>query len=246
MADTSAPLINKCNTCQLPATVVALNPCGRCNSVFYCSDNCELADSGQHQMVCFNSIQASTASNAFQINQTQPSAPTQTASPPVRPALAARITNPFKRLSLNQWLHDRPEIDVYTLLIDTYRLRVCDDILLRLEINPDFMYGQDGDGGEGGFRRFLQRVESHPGGLLPSWWSPIQAEACVQFGLSDDGWSDLDRTVKKADIVDHYKDWMLPMQLRVFGQSIYTGANAMKGNYFKELLELEHRESDSG
>lgn len=243
MADTTSPPINKCETCEQPAAPgQPLNPCGRCNNVFYCSRLCQAADWVNHRNVCFNRAQPSAASNANPAPQTQPSAPAQTAPPPARPALTARVNNPFKRLSLHRWLHGRPEIDVYTLLIDTYRLRVYDDLFNKLEINEDSFYSQGDDGGEWGFRNFLQRVGRHRAGLLPGWWSPIKTEECVQLGLSGDEWSSLGRTVNKDDIVDHYKDWMIPMQLRIFGESIYTGGNAMKGKSLKEQLEFDNKE----
>ncbi|GLI78738.1 hypothetical protein PoHVEF18_007059 [Penicillium ochrochloron] len=184
----------------------------------------------------------SATSNANPVPQTQPSTLQQVAASPGRPALRVKINDTFTRLSKNRWLHDRPELDVYTLLIDTYRLRIHDDLLNKLEINVDSLYCQEGDGGAGGFRRFLQRVESHPARLFPRWWTPTKTEECVQLGLSDE-WSSLDRHITKSDVVNHYKDWMMPMQLRAFAESIYTRANGMKGNNLKAQLELENKEA---
>ncbi|OKP10959.1 hypothetical protein PENSUB_3779 [Penicillium subrubescens] len=111
-----------------------------------------------------------------------------------------------------------------------------------MKVNEDSWHEQPGDRGAGGLRHFLQRVESLPHGILPRWWSAIKAEECVQLALSSE-WSSLTRAINKMDIVNHYKNWMMPMQLRAFGESIYSGVNGMKGNNLKAQLELENKEA---
>lgn len=268
MASNASRPVLSCNTCRQPAVPGRpVAPCPRCNNVFYCSRYCHITDWAQHRNVCINSaqpvtqpvtqpgiqptiqptiqqtIQPSATSNANLVPQTLASTLPQTVPPPNRPALRVKITNPFRRLWLNKWLHDRPEQDVYTLLIDAYRLRINDDLFHKLQYNVDSLYCQEGDSGEGGFRHFLQRVENHPNGLLPRWWSSAKAEECVELGLSGDEWSSLDTPICKINILDFYKDWMMPMQLRVFADVVYTRASGMRGNCLKAALELEHEES---
>jgi splicing suppressor protein 51 len=241
MADITYDPIKKCNTCWRPERPgQPLGTCAGCKNEFYCSEFCSIADWSSHETVCSISTQPSATSNAIPVPATQPIAPEQAASPPAYPIMATKIKEPFKQLTLNKWLHDRPARAVYILLIDTYRMRMHDDVVYKLEVNVDSRYSQAGDGGEGGFRHFLQRVKSHPAGILPSWWSPVKVEECVQFGLSGDEWSSLARSINKNDILNHYENWMVPIQLRNFGDSIYTRVNVMWS--IKTQFERDHQE----
>jgi mitochondrial splicing suppressor protein 51 len=82
--------------------------------------------------------------------------------------LETAIAKPFTRLDSDQWLHDRPEKDVYRLLIDAYRMRAADNLHLEGVVAPDGIYAGKADSLQD-FRRFLDRVETaRKGALLPS------------------------------------------------------------------------------
>jgi splicing suppressor protein 51 len=132
--------------------------------------------------------------------------------------LSVTIDKPFHRLDSQTWLHDRPEQDVYILLIDTYRFRVEDDYSLEGHADNDSIYGSAHDG-RFGFRRFL-RVAEIKGGLLPSWWSRQKSVECEAVGANG-GWSSLSRAIKKNDIIEYYGNSNMPMQLRMFGEQVY-------------------------
>jgi mitochondrial splicing suppressor protein 51 len=115
-------------------------------------------------------------------------------------------------------MHERPEQDVYKLLIDTYRLRMEDNYNLEGDADADGIYGGARDGRQG-FRRFLRLAEGRRG-LLPSWWSQEKAAECEAVGMRD-GWSSLATALEKRNVIDHYGNPNMPMQLRMFGEQVY-------------------------
>ncbi|KAL2826090.1 hypothetical protein BDW59DRAFT_161214 [Aspergillus cavernicola] len=133
----------------------------------------------------------------------------------------APIENPFHGLSDGTWLHDRPNEEVYKLLIDTYRLRMNDRYRLEGSADSDCIHG-GAPNSHVGFRRFLDKVEEK-GGLLPSWWSGEKVAECQRTGVTM-GWSSLAVTIGEGEIVAHYRDSNMPMQMRTFGEQIYGRA----------------------
>ncbi|RBR14845.1 uncharacterized protein FIESC28_07543 [Fusarium coffeatum] len=125
------------------------------------------------------------------------------------------IPDPFTRLDRGTYLHDRPEKDVYKLLIDTYRLRVEDMYRLEGEVEQDSLYSGASDG-LAGFKKFLRKVSTQKG-LLPPWWTPEKRKECEEFGMTSSEPS-LKTGVEKADIIEHYGDSQFPMQLRMLGE----------------------------
>jgi len=84
----------------------------------------------------------------------------------------------------------------------------------------DSVYGGAADG-RVGFTRFLTLAESR-NGLLPPWWSKEKAEECMALGLSNEaGWSSLARKITKSQVIEHYGNDLMPMQLRLFGEQVY-------------------------
>lgn len=133
------------------------------------------------------------------------------------------MENPFRKLLDEKWLHDRPETDVYKLLIDTYRLRMQDNYIFG-DADVDSIYNGLRDG-RPGFRRFLKQVERRSG-LLPEWWGPAKAKECVALGSGQHKDYNLGHAVEKHDIVEQYGDSIMPMQLRMFGEQIYGAGPA--------------------
>jgi splicing suppressor protein 51 len=119
------------------------------------------------------------------------------------------ITKPFTRLDNGTWLHDRPEKDVYRLLIDAYRLRVDDNYNLEGEVDANSLYG-GATSGLKGLKRFLQLAGSRHG-LLPSWWNAGKQRECEDFGMDSSQFHDLRCAVEKSDIIEHYSDPRFPM-----------------------------------
>ncbi|KAL7932635.1 hypothetical protein V8C35DRAFT_328268, partial [Trichoderma chlorosporum] len=142
-------------------------------------------------------------------------------NPPLPPAkgLEQPILKPFTRLDEGTWLHNRPEVDVYKILIDAYRLRVEDTYVFRGELMEDSLYA-NGKNGLRGFQKFLGEAAAVPG-LLPPWWNKKKKAACERLGMDESQWSSLRCAVEKSDIIEHYGDRLFPMQLRMMAEAVY-------------------------
>lgn len=170
--------------------------------------------------MCASNAAAAAAAGSTAPNgqHTRPTPSTSATAEEPLEGLAVAIQKPFHHLDDRTWLHDRPERDVFKLLIDTYRLRMEDNYNLEGDADNDSIYG-GAPNGRGGFRRFLRLAESK-GRLLPSWWSQEKAVACEEVG-SGYGWSSLAHAVQKGDVVEHYGIPNMPMQMRMFGEQVY-------------------------
>ncbi|KAF9907094.1 hypothetical protein EC991_011312 [Linnemannia zychae] len=138
--------------------------------------------------------------------------------------LIKHIDKPYHRLHARTWLHNRPEEDVFKLLIDCFRMRQQDNYTFEGLIDEDSVYG-GASHSQAGFKRFLVLAESRAD-ILPSWWFMGKAAAnCLRMGggLGSTGtkWSLLSRKVDKAAIIGHYANPEMPMQLRMLGEQIY-------------------------
>jgi splicing suppressor protein 51 len=138
--------------------------------------------------------------------------------------LVKHIDKPYHHLHSRTWLHNRPEEDVFKLLIDCFRMRQHDNYTIEGVKDEDSVYG-GASHSQAGFKRFLVLAESRTD-LLPSWWFMGKAAAnCLRMGggLGAKGtkWSSLSSKVDKAAIIDHYANPEMPMQLRLLGEQIY-------------------------
>ena len=73
-------------------------------------------------------------------------------------------------------------------------------------------------------RKFI-RLAKGIDGLLPPWWSQEKERECDALGLGV-GWSSLSAAVEKSDIIEHYGDPTMPMQLRMLGEQVYGSGPA--------------------
>ncbi|EXJ91678.1 hypothetical protein A1O3_00228 [Capronia epimyces CBS 606.96] len=165
MVDTSSTPSGQCAACRKTTN---LKRCAKCKTTQYCSQECQKTDWKEHKKSC--SKNAPDRSN--------PSF--STGGSGRASAGIAAIDKPFTALSKKKWLHNRPEAEVYALLIDIYRMRVEDDYKFSGDVDMDSIYG-GAPNGFAGFRRFLRQVERKPG-LLPDWWSKEKAAVCVRHG----------------------------------------------------------------
>ncbi|KAF9931058.1 hypothetical protein FBU30_010887 [Linnemannia zychae] len=138
--------------------------------------------------------------------------------------LIKQIKKPYRHLTKKTWLHDRPEEDVYKLLIDCFRLRQHDNFTIEKQYDKDSVYG-GASHSQAGFKRFLVLAESRTD-LLPGWWFMGKAAAnCLRFGgglgVTGTEWSSLARKVDKAAIINHYTNPEMPLQLRLLAEQIY-------------------------
>lgn len=243
--DTTAQCANCAKTQSDPD--VNLKRCAKCHTTRYCSRECQKTNWKIHKRLCAS--YATSASSNTAPNSTGPGDAPPQGSPSSRDpnesghntkGLAVVIDKPFHRLHAKTWLHDRPQQDVFKLLIDTYRMRVEDDAKAG-EIDTDSLYGGAADGRHP-FRRFLRLAEKRTG-LLPSWWSREKEAECIAFGLTP-GWSSLAAAVEKGDIIEHYGSSVMPMQLRMFGEQVYKiGPWGQSGASMMQLqMQIENKE----
>lgn len=233
MAD-SNPATAKCANCAKTKSDLNINlkMCGKCRTTHYCSATCQKADWKIHKVIC--------GSNAISQDQSSSSTPkTPPASKVPAKGLAGTIDKPFHRLDAKTWLHDRPEQDVFKLLIDTYRLRMEDDYNMTGDADTDSIYG-GAPHGRKGFGRFL-RLAERKNGLLPAWWSREKATECARVGTQN-GWSSLGRAVEKSDVMEHYGDSLMPMQLRMFGEQVYgDGPGGQSGAGMRQVQMMAEK-----
>jgi hypothetical protein len=95
--------------------------------------------------------------------------------------------NPFTKLDKGKYLHDRPEKDVYKLLIDSFRIRQADDLNFENKTTPGSIYA-GASSRIMTFRQYLFKADSPK--LLPSWWDAEKQKECEAFGESG-AWNDL-------------------------------------------------------
>lgn len=245
MADANATAL-KCANCAKTESDSGINlkRCAKCQT-YYCSRECQKADWKEHKKVCGINATPASASNSPHTNS--PLSTSASAGQPLK-GLSVTIDKPFHRLNAKTWLHDRPEQDVYKILIDTYRLRMEDNYNLEGISDADSIYGGARDGRQG-FNRFLRLAESRRK-LLPPWWSQEKAAECEAVGMND-GWSSLASKIKKSDIIEHYGNPNAPMQLRLFGEQVYgrgpggqNGASIIKVQMMAESGDLHTTQLD--
>ncbi|KAK3305123.1 uncharacterized protein B0T15DRAFT_567174 [Chaetomium strumarium] len=210
-----------CTVCLKSPPEVTLKKCAKCSVTPYCSRDCQKADWKAHKKTCGKgSVPLPTADTAL--------------SPPK--GVEQPIAIPFTRLNEGTWLHDRPEEDVYRLLIDAYRLRVEDDYTFDGDVDDDSLYG-GASSGLAGFRRFLHLARQRED-LLPPWWSDEKRRECEAFGMASSGhFQDLRCAVEKGDIIEHYGDPRFPMQLRMFAEAVYgRGPGGQDGTLMRQMM----------
>ena len=59
-------------------------------------------------------------------------------------------------------------------------------------------------------------------GILPSWWNAEKRRECERMAVDAEGWNDINCAVEKGDIMEHYGDNLMPMNLRFLGEKIYS------------------------
>ncbi|RGP71117.1 mynd domain [Fusarium longipes] len=215
-----------CKVCQKTEPEVSLKRCAKCSSEFYCSRVCQQADWKQHKKLCGKGPSASASASAGSGSNAGRTAGTKGLDQP--------ISNPFTRLDTGKYLHNRPEKDVYRLLIDAYRLRVEDMYKIEGEVMEHSLYSGSSDG-LAGFRQFLDKTSTRKG-LLPPWWTPGKQKECEEFGMTSSE-QNLKTATDKADVIERYGDPQFPMQLRMLGESIYgTAPGGSDGSAMRKML----------
>ncbi|KAH8726913.1 hypothetical protein GQ44DRAFT_738659 [Phaeosphaeriaceae sp. PMI808] len=224
MAD-NEPTCAKCNETAAAKNVANLQVCARCKTTRYCGRDCQTADWKTHKKEC-----SKIAAKAFKTNTMHGS----TYSAPRLKDLEEHVPNPFTRLDQGKYLHDRPQTDVYKLLIDSFRMRQADDFTLESKIMPRSVYAGAPSSIEP-FRQYLEKASARQK-LLPPWWTREKGEECATFSESG-AWNNLAKKATKQEMIEHYGDDKMPMQLRMLAEMVYgTGTMGQNGSGVRKLM----------
>ena len=110
--------LNQCANCSKTAFHFdkPLKPCAKCKQTVYCSRACQTQHWKSRKKECGKPRPTSAA--------------TSSSSPATSPEPASFLQlshpHPFQALTKHQWLSNRPEQDVYKVLLDSFRLRLED------------------------------------------------------------------------------------------------------------------------
>lgn len=244
-----------CGWCKTTDQLWTFKYCHRCHAVLYCSEACVTAHWWEHKAACgrplaisetpssnpwadFASVHPYSTDAIRLLTSGNPGLP----SPSV--GLKISVHSPFTRIGQNTWLHDRPEIDVYRLLVDSFRL------YLRDKLDFENVVDLDEDGITGGvdcklkgLREFLKLAAKHPR-LLPPWWSFEKKVRCCDLAMEDRQWHSLHHPVRSLSLSDHYGDERLPLQLRLFAEEV-VGRGPGGDTGFEVLIRLMEWEQGS-
>lgn len=136
-----------CATCnKIADAATKLRACTNRKTVDYCSRECQRADWKEHKKV-WGFIPTGKSRNSTGTRR-----PTDATS-----NRHGHITN-TARSANSPLLQGRPEAEVYSLLTDSYRLRIEDEYTFTGDVDVDSLYG--GGNPVKGFRRYLRKAES--------------------------------------------------------------------------------------
>lgn len=228
MADT-APSCANCRKSAAAANLSALKACAKCKTTQYCSRDCQKADWKTHKKIC-----STNASRTFGPNVEHSSS----YSAVHVKDLDKHVPNPFTKLDQGKYLHDRSEQDVYKLLIDSFRLRQADEASLEGKTTPNSIYS-GASSSIGPFRQYIAKAGSRPN-MLPPWWNDEKQKECETYAESR-AWNDLRRKVTKQEVIEHYGDQKMPMQLRMLAEAVYgVGLMGQDGTFMrKQMMQME-------
>jgi len=115
------------------------------------------------------------------------------------------------RAMRGQWLHGLPRDSVYLVVIDSFRLREQDSIT-KDETEP----GNTPDK----FQKYLDLLESR-NGMAPAWWDRASRSTCVARAMQKKSQPNIHSTLSQKDILDFYRDPVMPTKLRALAAKVY-------------------------
>ncbi|KAL8668530.1 MAG: hypothetical protein Q9168_006843 [Polycauliona sp. 1 TL-2023] len=168
--------------------------CARCQSVRYCSPDCQRQHWRSHKLFCQKAGSSDAADNA----------------------VLERTLHKLQRCSgVLDWLGKE---ECCVELIDSYRLRAQEDHKLDGESHGI----HSGEDPREDFAHFLDLAEQRVG-LMPGWWSKSTRPDCETTAGDKAGrdWIDLFTPIEERDVIAHYNDLSKVLSLRELADKIY-------------------------
>lgn len=187
--------------CVICHATTPIKRCARCHIPQYCSTACQKSDWKSHKSSCEPEINTSVEIRVG------PGGPDAT-----RPAANARKT--ASRLFSNI-----TKEETYRRLIDTYRLRAADALLMG-GIERGWTYDlRTGGPPKDDFHNFL--VKARKQDVLPSWFGLEAQHACIEYAMNSDGDAFIGHAIDAEDVEEDYKDKSMPTNMRAVAAYIY-------------------------
>ncbi|KAH8881887.1 hypothetical protein GQ53DRAFT_886547 [Thozetella sp. PMI_491] len=211
-----------CSKCAKAEPEVTLKDCAKCLAkgltAKYCCKECQVADWPEHKKICGKNLQELPILPAPVVSRVQP------------------VHDAYGRLERKTWLNDRPKKEVYRLLIDSYRLRVNDNIRNLDIASKDIFDAWDTAKtfGPTGFDQFLKFAETK--GLLPKWWDEKKNKECKKVSVQGGQFHCLYDMLDLRVVTLRYDDGSMGMQMRMFANDVYQDANNERGIEIGRLL----------
>ncbi|PVH80401.1 hypothetical protein DL98DRAFT_654798 [Cadophora sp. DSE1049] len=232
------PATMRCAACAklevfLPAPLKA---CGRCKRVRYCSIECQKTDWKSHKLACATQTSTPQPPGASSSVTFSASVSISGSSSDANPTLS-RVLNDVLGLGGQFFTNRHTKGDVFSQLIDAFRLRIADEIEYKYKqtgLSPDTIASllvsqainhnntRMGDipiAGTG-FDAFLDLAENTDT-VMPVWWSKQLRDECFALATGADAWFDLKKKVDKDAIAQHYGNPSTPMILRILAERVY-------------------------
>ena len=186
--------------CVICHATTPVKRCGRCHILQYCSTACQKSDWKSHKSSC----EPEKPTNVEV--RVRPGGPDAT-----RPAADARDT-------ASRLLSNIPKEETYRRLIDTYRLRAADALLMG-DAGGWAYDMRDGGPPKDDFHNFL--VKARKQDVLPTWFGQEAQHACMEYAMSSEGDSFIGYAIDAEDIEKDYKDKSIPTHMRAVAAHIY-------------------------
>lgn len=187
--------------CVVCHATTPVKHCGRCHIPQYCSTACQKADWKSHKPSC-----EPERNTGFSI-RIRPGGPSNN-----RPAANALET-------ASRLLSSIPKEEVYRRLIDIYRLRAADTLLMGGEERGWTYDLRTGGPPKDDFHNFL--VKARKQDVLPTWFGQEAHHACIEYAMNSEGDSFIGHAIDSEDIEEDYKDQSMSTHMRAVAAHIY-------------------------
>lgn len=175
--------------------------CGRCHIPQYCSTACQKSDWKSHKSSCEPEKETNVEVRV------RPGGPDAT-----RPAANALET-------ASRLLYNIPKEETYRRLIDIYRLRAADALLMGGEERGWTYDIRNGGPPKDDFHNFL--VKARKQDVLPTWLNQEAHHACIEYAMNSKGDSFIGHAIDAEDVEEDYKDKSMPTHMRAVAAHIY-------------------------